>query len=121
TNTQDTVTAFYSGAIKTAAISVTPVVTAGLASGSINSASIPGGTSATGTVTLTAPAPGGGLVVYLWTNGSPAFVPASITIPAGSTTGAFNVTTITVSSSMQDTITAFYQGASQTAVVTVTP
>jgi hypothetical protein len=80
-----------------------------------------GGVSATGTVTLSAPAPAGGTVVYLWTNGSPSFVPTSVTIPAGSTTSTFPVTTNYVSSTTQGTITAFYQGTIQTTIITVTP
>jgi hypothetical protein len=50
-----------------------------------------------------------------------AFVPADITIAAGSTTGTFTVTTNYTTSTLQDTVTAFYNGASKTANVTVTP
>ena len=90
-----------------------------LASVSVNPTSVKGGTSPTGTVTLAAPAPAGGVSVELWTNGTPAFVPVSVSIPAGSTTGTFSVTTTTTS--MQATITAFYNGMSKTATLTVTP
>jgi hypothetical protein len=70
---------------------------------------------------LSVAAPAGGTTVYLWTNGSPAFVPASITIPAGSQIGSFTVTTNYVSTNTQGTITAFYNGVSKTATLTVTP
>jgi hypothetical protein len=116
---QDTVTAFYNGASKTAALTVTPA--SALSSVSVNPTSVTGGSSATGTVTLTLGAPAGGLVIQLWTNGSPAFVPASITIPAGSKTGTFTVTTNSISSTVQDTVTAFYLGATKTTTLTVTP
>ena len=116
---QDTITAFYNGASTTAALTVGASVS--LSSVSVNPATVTGGTSATGTVTLSGAAPAGGIVVDLWTNGTPAFVPASVTIPAGSSTATFIVTTVPVSSASQDTITAFYNGASTTANATVTP
>jgi hypothetical protein len=116
---QDTVTAFYNGVSKTAALTVTPA--SALSSVSVNPTSVTGGSSATGTVTLTLAAPAGGLVIQLWTNGAPAFVPASITIPAGSKTGTFTVTTNSISSTVQDTVTAFYLGATKTTILTVTP
>jgi hypothetical protein len=118
---QGTITAFYNGAIKTTTITVTPAVTIGLSSVSVNPTTVKGGVSATGTVTLGAPAPTGGFSVALWTNGNPAFVPSSITIAAGATTGTFSVTTLSVSSTLQGTITAFYNGASKTTTISVTP
>jgi hypothetical protein len=87
----------------------------------VNPTTVKGGVSATGTVTLGAPAPTGGFSVALWTNGNPAFVPSSITIAAGATTGTFSVTTLSVSSTLQGTITAFYNGASKTTTISVTP
>ncbi|HWC00004.1 MAG TPA: hypothetical protein VG672_25020 [Bryobacteraceae bacterium] len=59
-------------------------------------ASVPGSGSATGTVKLNEPVPTGGIVISLWTNGSPAFA----------TLG---------------TITAFLNGQSVTTTITVTP
>ncbi len=120
-DSQSTITAFYNGLTKTATLTVTAPVTVSLSSVSVNPTSVMGGTSASGTVTLSAAAPAGGTVVSLWTNGSPAFVPASITIPAGSTIGSFPVTTIYTSSASQSTITAFYNGLSKTAILTITP
>jgi hypothetical protein len=116
---QATITAFYNGASTTATLAVSAGLS--LSSVSVDPTTVTGGTSATGTVTLSALAPAGGIVVDLWTNGTPAFVPTSVTIPAGSTTASFTVTTVSVSSASQDTITAFYNGASTTANVTVTP
>lgn len=51
------------------------------------------GSSTTGTVTLNSAAPTGGQVVNLSSNDPNTTVPASITIPAGQTTGNFNITT----------------------------
>jgi hypothetical protein len=77
--------------------------------------------SSTGTVTLAAPAPAGGTLVYLWTNGSPAFVPVSVTVAAGSTGASFPVTTNYVTAPTQGTITAYLNGQSVTTTIEVTP
>ena len=116
-----TVTAAYNGTVTTAVLTITPTVTVDLSSVTVSAATVTGGTSATGTVTLSAPAPEGGVLIDLWTNGSPAFVPANVTIPAGSTSANFNVSTVAVSNTSQGTITAFYKGISKTATITVTP
>jgi uncharacterized repeat protein (TIGR01451 family) len=77
--------------------------------------------TATLTVTLTAPAPAGGTVVTLSSNNTSGFnPPASITIPAGQTTGTATVTAGTVSASTSITVTGNY-GGTQTGSVTVLP
>lgn len=119
--TSDTITATYNSVSKTAALSITPSASAALASVSVTPTSIVTGNSAKGTVTLSAAAPAGGIVVELWTTGTVAFVPAEITIAAGATTGTFTVTTNYTTSTLKDTVTAFYNGTSKTANVTVTP
>ena len=61
------------------------------------SGNIPGGTPATGTVHLSAAAPGGGLVVTLSSaNTALASVPASVTVPAGQTSATFTANTAQV-------------------------
>lgn len=119
--TSVTVTASYNGASKTAALTITPSANVLLSSVSANPTSVKNQTAATGTVTLSAPAPAGGIAVELWTTGTVAFVPAGITVAAGSTTATFTVTTNYTTSTLQDTITAFYNGASKTANITLTP
>jgi hypothetical protein len=121
TTLQDTVTAFYNSATKTAALTVTPVAAVTLSAVSVNPTSVASQTSATGTVTIGSPAPAGGIVVDLWTTGTVAFVPSNVTIAAGSTTATFPVATNYTTSTLQDTITAYYKSASKTAGVTVTP
>lgn len=115
----DTITAFFSGTVATTTITVTALPA--LASVSVSPSSVQGSGPATGTVTLTTPAPLGGTPLYLWTNGSPAFVPVSVTVPAGSTTATFPVTTNYTATSIADTITAFLNGQSVTTTLTVTP
>jgi hypothetical protein len=116
-----TITASYNSVSKTAALALTPAATVALSSVSVSPASVTTGTSSTGTVTLTAAAPAGGTSVELWTTGTVAFVPASVTVAAGSNTATFTVTTNYTTSTLQDTVTAFYNGASKTATITVTP
>jgi hypothetical protein len=54
-------------------------------------------------------------------NTAVATVPASVTVPAGSTSATFTVTTSAVAASTAVTITASYNGTSRPAGLTVTP
>jgi hypothetical protein len=115
---QSTITAFYSGASKTTTLTVAPAP--GL--GSITApSSIAGGDSQSASVSFTAPAPAKGVVINLWTSGSPAFVPSSVTIPPGRTSAAFKIRTVQTSATAHPVITAFYSGISKTVTLTVTP
>ncbi|MFL6452121.1 MAG: hypothetical protein ACJ746_31305 [Bryobacteraceae bacterium] len=116
-----TVTGSYNGVSKTATVTITPSATVALVSVSVNPASIRSETPTNGTVTISTAAPAGGIGVELWTTGTVAFVPIGVTIPAGSTTATFNVSTNYTTTTLQDTVTAFYNGVSKTAAVTVTP
>ena len=88
---------------------------------SLSPASVAGGGSSQGTVTLTSAAPSGGSVVSLSSsNTAAATVPASVAVAAGSTSRTFTVTTSAVSSSTPVTITGT-AGATRTATLTVTP
>ena len=64
-----------------------------------------GGKAATGTITLNSPAPTGGLVFTLSSAGS-ITVPASVKVPARSTSATFTITTQTVTQSVPAEITA---------------
>jgi trimeric autotransporter adhesin len=92
-----------------------------LSSLALSPTSVGGGSSATGTVALTAAAPSGGMTVSLSSsNASAASVPASVDVPAGSTSATFTVTTGSVSADTSVTITAVGGGVSRSAVLTVT-
>ena len=94
----------------------------GLSSLTLNPGSVLGGNSSTGTVSFGAPAPSGGIQVSLSSsNPSLASVPTTVTVPAGSTSATFTVSTSGVATTEQATITASYNGAIQSAVLTVTP
>jgi uncharacterized repeat protein (TIGR03803 family) len=85
--------------------------------------SIVGGQTATGTVTLSGPAPSGGAVVSLSAgNSSIVSAPATVTIPAGATSGSFAVATKPVKRTRTATVTvtASYNGGSVSATLTVT-
>jgi trimeric autotransporter adhesin len=106
------------GVTVSAALTVNP---AGTGSLTVNPAVVTGGTSSTGTVTLSGPAPAGGGVVALSSNNAAAGVPTSVTVPAGSISAQFTVTTSAVGSAQSATLTATYGGAGSTAILTVNP
>jgi hypothetical protein len=120
TNTSVILTASYNGVNKTATLTVTPP--ASLQSVTVTPTSVTGGTSSQGKATLSAVAPQGGAVVAL-SSGDPglAGVPASVTIPAGTTSANFAVTTTSVSAATGVTISAGYNSVTRTATLSVTP
>ena len=93
-----------------------------LSSVSLNPATVTGGNSSTGTVTLSGAAPTGGAVVTLSSsNTSAATVPSSVTVAAGATSATFTVSTRAVAASTTVTISGTYSGATQSTSLTVTP
>lgn len=104
-------------------IAVLPVGGGGgvtLSSLTLSSSSVRGGSSVTGTVRLTAPAPTGGAVVTLASSDTTtATVPATVTVPEGATSKTFTISTSTVSSDRTVTISATYAGITKTAALTV--
>ena len=93
---------------------------ASLSTLNLNPTAVVGGNSATGTITLTSAAPSGGLPVSLSSNNTAAAtVPASVTVPAGSTSATFTVSTNSVSNSQSSTIIASAGGIIRSATITV--
>ncbi len=87
---------------------------------SVAPSSLTGGQSATGTVQISAPAGSGGDTIYLSTGGSAAAtVSPTVTIPKGSTTASFSITTSPVSANAVVTVTGSYLGSSESAALTV--
>ena len=110
-------------------VDLPPVATA-LTSVTLNPAQVTGGSSSTGTVTLTGPAPvrltpsaraGAAVVTLDSTTPSVASVPATVSVPAGVTSATFIVSTTNVSSTKAVTISASYGGVTKAVVLTVTP
>ena len=86
---------------------------------SLNPASVVGGSASTGTVTLSGPAPAGGVVVTLSDDSASATVPASVTVAASATSATFTVTTTSVTTGTSVTISAVAAGVTRTAVLAV--
>jgi hypothetical protein len=124
-STTVTISGTYSGATRSASLTVTPAPPPPptLSSLSLNPTSVVGGTqSSTGTVTLSGPAPVGGATVGLSSsNTTAARVPSSVTVAAGATSATFTVSTSAVAASTTITIPATYNGATRSASLTVAP
>jgi hypothetical protein len=116
TTTTSSISATY-GATASATLTVKAVQ---LSSLSLSPTSVVGGNNSTGTVRLGAAAPTGGAVVTLSSsNTAAATVPASVTVPAGSTSATFTVTTLGVAANTTSIITGTL-GVSASATLTVT-
>jgi hypothetical protein len=113
------ISASYGGATQTASLRVTPPPLPTVSSLALNPTSVIGGTSSTGTVTLSGPAPAGGAQVALSSNSGAASVPSSVTVPAGATRATFRVNTSIVLFSTAATISASYNSTSRTATLSV--
>jgi hypothetical protein len=120
-STTVSISATYSGATKSASLTVVPAPPPlpTLASLTLDPASVIGGQSSTGTVTLTGPAPAGGAQVFLSSSNGVARVPSSVTVPAGATSATFTVNTSFVLISTSATISASYNGTTRTATLGV--
>jgi hypothetical protein len=88
---------------------------------SMSPSTVVGGSPSTGTVTLTAAAPTGGVAVGLASNTAAASVPESVTVPAGATSSTFAASTTAVTASTPVTITATAGAVTRTATLTVNP
>jgi hypothetical protein len=95
--------------------------TAALTAVSASPNQVVGGNGATGTVTLTAPAPAGGATVSLGSASSAVGVPASASVAQGATSTTFAITTSVVTSTTSTTLSASYAGVTKTTTFTVTP
>jgi len=88
----------------------------------LKTATITGGTTALARVTLTAPAPAGGLLVKLMSSKpSIALPPASVTIPEGITSATVQIRTRVVQSPTKVTISASQATVLKITTLTVTP
>lgn len=113
-----TIKARLGGEEKTATLTVTPAKLGGL---SLSPTSVASGGAITGTVTLTGPAPAGGVTVALESDNLVLPVPALVTVAEGDTSATFDATAKPVSALIQVTISAKLVGETKTAIVTVKP
>jgi hypothetical protein len=84
----------------------------------VSPAALTGGGKATGTVTLTGPAPVA-VSVALSSSDPSATVPASLTVPAGASSATFSISTQVVSADRPVTISASFRTVTKTAPLTV--
>ena len=119
-NATGSVTATFGGTSQTLTLTVRPIRVKTL---TLSPNPVTGGANATGSVTLECAAPVGGLVVTLSSSNAPVAAPtvASITIPAGATTGSFSVRTARVTASTNVTIYASAYGVRKGTALTVRP
>src|SRR5262245_7324417 len=104
-----TITASFNGVTRSATLTVNPSgsppppppppPTVTLSAFSVSPATVVGGASSNGTVTLSGDAPSGGVVVSLSDNSPAAATPVSVTVPAGASSANFIVTTTSVGTS----------------------
>jgi len=121
TATTATVTASYGTSSQQAMLTVAPPT---LISVTVSPTTVKGSatTAVTGTVSLSGPAPTGGLVITLSSsNTGAATVPATVTIAAGKATGTFKVTHKKVTVQTSVTLSATLAGTTKTTALTVTP
>ena len=107
------------GVTKSATLNVNAAV---LSSLSLNPATLVGGNTSTGTVTLNGAAPSGGAVIGLQSsNTSVAQVPAggTVTIAAGSTSATFTINTTPVATNTPVVISGVYGSVTKTATLNV--
>ena len=85
----------------------------------LNPTAVKGGKTSTGTITLTSPAPAGGLIVTVTSGSTSASVSGTVSVLAGKSTGTFTVNTTEVTSKTTAVITASAGGGSASATLTI--
>jgi hypothetical protein len=118
--TAGNITASFSGVNKSTTITVNPAIPVILSSVTLTPSVIAGGSTSVGTVSLTVPAPTGGVAIGILSNKpSKATVPASVVVPAGSASASFDITTTSVKWKTIVTITASHAGLKKSAKLTL--
>jgi len=110
------ISAAYGGVTRSAQLTVVPLI----ASVSLNPSKVVGGDPSTGTVSFNIQAPSG-VTLTLSSSNPVVTVPSSLSVATSSYSATFNVTTTAVTTETVVTITAFYGGVSQSAILTLEP
>jgi hypothetical protein len=116
-----TISATYGGVTQSATLTVNPPGSPTLTGVAVSPNHVTGGANATGTVTLGAAAPVGGIAVTLRSS-SPATAqvqPSVVAVQQGTTTASFTIQTTHVTSTQTVTITATAGSVAKTAVLIV--
>jgi trimeric autotransporter adhesin len=111
------------GVTKSATLTLNPTSPPGPTPSSLtlNPSTVVGGNNSQGTVTLSGPAPSGGAVVSLGAGTFDASVPSTVTVPSGSTSATFPITTVQVGSTVVINITAGLNSQFASAGLTINP
>ena len=118
-NTVATVTANYNGAASQAQVTLTPQQPP--SSLTLDPTTTSGSSGSFGLVTVASPSSTDTVLQLSSSNPSIASVPNGVTIPAGSTTGGFNIFTTPVSTQTVVTISVSGGGVTKTATLTINP
>jgi hypothetical protein len=115
------ITASYGTSTGSATLTVMPVMPV-VSSLTVNPASVVGGNSSQGAVTLSGAAPAGGATISLFTgDAAVASPPLTVSILGGSTSANFQIATVVVSTSTPVSISGNYNGTTRSATLTVNP
>ncbi len=112
------ITASSNGSSQVAALAVNAETVSGL---SLSLSSVTAGSSVTGTVTLAHPAPAVGVTVTLGGQATGASYPTSITIGSGKSSDTFTITTSSVVSAVNITVSADLNGSNLKAKLAIEP
>ena len=117
-----TISASYNGVTKTTTLSVlTPPPSPILTNLVTSPSTVTGGSNSTGVVVLSMAVGDSGFPVALSSNHPAASVPPSVTVPQGSQSAVFPITTTTVTATAVATITATAGGVTKTTTLTINP
>jgi len=117
--TTGNITATYGDVIKSATFTVNPPAPVALLSLSLNPKTVAGGSNSVGTVTLNKVASSPVVVSLASSKPKNVMVPASVTVPAGASSAAFNISTTTTNKKINATISASYGGVTKSAALTI--
>jgi hypothetical protein len=117
--TTGNITATYGDVIKSATFTVNPPAPVALLSLSLNPKTVVGGSSLVGTVTLNKVTSSPVVVSLASSKPKNVMVPAIVTVPAGASSAAFNISTTTTNKKINATISASYGGATKSATLAI--
>jgi hypothetical protein len=117
----DTGTVLVAKSSSLSASTTVTVMAPTIASAVLDNSSIPSGGKTGFTITISGPAPAGGLKVTLSSSSAAADLPTNVVIPGGLKSAKVTVRGMAVSNPTQATLTATYGASSKSAVLTVTP
>ena len=117
--TAGNITAGYAGISKSVTLTVNPAAPVALLSLSLNPKTIVGGSSSVATVTLNKVTSSPVIVSLASSKPKNAMIPASVTVPAGASSAAFNISTTSTNKKINATISASYGEATKSAALTI--